>query len=123
MRYQELLFSAPVLGAAIAMHNCHHPRSTTDIEPDRVLGLARDCEKARLFAGPFLLSGERLALEIHTAHATHSAAALRHAAGTGVLLRQFGHHGFGGDQERRNRGCVLDRHTNDLGRIDDALGD
>jgi hypothetical protein len=25
MRYQELLFSASVLGAAIALHNCRHP--------------------------------------------------------------------------------------------------
>ena len=63
-----------------------------------------------------------MALEIHTAHATHSAA-LRHAAGTGVLLRKFGHPGFGGDQERCNRGRVLDRHTHDLGRVDDALLD
>src|ERR1700730_11940374 len=26
MRYQELLFSASVLGAAIALNNCRHPR-------------------------------------------------------------------------------------------------
>jgi hypothetical protein len=35
-----------------------------------------------------LLSGKRLDLEIHTAHA---AATRRHATGTGVLLRNFGH--------------------------------
>ena len=40
-----------------------------------------------------------------------------------VLLRHFGNHGFGGDQERRDGRCVLDRHTNHLGRVDDALGD
>src|SRR5882672_4540989 len=58
--------------------------------------------------------------EIHAAHA----ATRRHAAtAAGVLLRQFGHHGFGGDQQSRNRGCVLDRRTHDLGRVDDALGD
>ena len=45
------------------------------------------------------------------------------AAGAGVLLRQFGHHGFGGDQQRRNRSCVLDRRANHLGRVDDALRD
>src|SRR6202171_1774058 len=60
-------------------------------------------------------------LEIHAAHA----AARRHAAGAGagVLLRYFGHHGFGGDQQCGNRSCVLDRHTNHLGRVDDALRD
>src|SRR5882757_5906225 len=58
--------------------------------------------------------------EIHAAHA----ATRRHAAtAAGVLLRQFGHHGFGGDQQSRNRGCVLDRRPHDLGRVDDALGD
>ena len=43
---------------------------------------------------------ERLDLEIHTAHAAHSAATLRHAAAS-VLLRHFGHHGFSGDSTRR----------------------
>src|SRR5437016_1266181 len=57
--------------------------------------------------------------EIHAAHA----AARGHAAGRSVLLRQFGDHGFGGDQESRDRRRVLDRRTNDLGRVDDALGD
>src|ERR1700730_13886710 len=59
--------------------------------------------------------------EIHAAHA----AARRHAAtaSAGVLLRQFGDHGFGGDQKSRNRSCVLDRRADHLGRIDDALGD
>ena len=41
----------------------------------------------------------------------------------GVLLRQFGDHGFGGDQESRDGSRVLDRRTNHLGRVDDALGD
>src|SRR5579863_4475125 len=59
--------------------------------------------------------------EIHAAHA----AARRHAASAtaGVLLRQFGDHGFGRDQERGHGGCVLDRGANHLGRVDDALGD
>src|SRR5260370_13052174 len=54
-------------------------------------------------------------------HATHAAAARRHAAAR--VLLHFGHHGFGGDQKRRDRGCVLDRHAHDLGRVDDALRD
>src|SRR5512141_1414888 len=59
-------------------------------------------------------------LEVHAAHA----AAGRHtAAAAGVLLRQFGHHGFGGDQESRNRSRVLDRRTDRLGGVDDALLD
>src|SRR6185437_13600396 len=59
--------------------------------------------------------------EVHAAHAAAGGHAA--AARACVLLRQFGHHGFGGDQERRNRGCVLDRRTDHLGRVDDALLD
>src|ERR1700751_1247135 len=70
-------------------------------------------------AGPLLLSAELLDLEVHTTHA----AARRHCGAGGWLLRQLGDHGLGGDQERRNRSCVLDSHTHDLGRVDDALGD
>src|ERR1700730_16499476 len=72
----------------------------------------------------YLLCSERLDLEVHTTHAAH-ATARRHAAtaAAGVLLRQFGHHGFGSDQESCDRSRVLDRHTNNLGRVDDALGD
>jgi len=32
VRYQELLFSASVLGASIALHNCRHPENM-GIEP------------------------------------------------------------------------------------------
>ena len=57
-------------------------------------------------------------LEIHAAHA----AARGHAgAGALVLLRQFGDHGFGGDQESRDGRRVLDRRTNHLGRVDTTL--
>ena len=58
-------------------------------------------------------------LEVHTTHA----AARRHCGAGSRLLRQLGDHGLGGDQQRRNRSCVLDRHAHDLGRVDDALGD
>src|SRR5258706_15816578 len=70
----------------------------------------------------FLLSAERLDLEVHTTHTAHAAATRRHAA-AGVLLRYFRYQGFGGDQQRGNRSRVLDRHANHLGRVDDALGD
>src|SRR6267154_2885974 len=82
------------------------------------------CDQSKrpgIAAGPFLLlCSERLDLEVHT---THAAAPRRHAAAACVLLRYFGNHGFGGDQQRRDRGRVLDRHTHDFGRVDDALGD
>src|SRR5437879_2235266 len=65
---------------------------------------------------------ERLDLEVHTTHTAHAATTRRHAAAC-VLLRHFGHHGFGGDQKRRDGSRVLDRHANHLGRVDDALGD
>jgi hypothetical protein len=65
---------------------------------------------------------DRLEREVHTSHASH-AAARRHRGAAGVLLRQFGDHRFGGDQERRDGCCVLDCHTNHLGRVDNALGD
>src|SRR6202166_3081440 len=59
-------------------------------------------------------------LEVHAAHA---AARGHTAAAAGVLLRQFGHHGFGGDQESRDGRRVLDRRTDHLGGVDDALLD
>src|SRR6478672_11148802 len=64
-----------------------------------------------------------LDLVVHAAHATHTAATGRHTGAALVFLRYFGHHGFGGDQESRNRGCILDRHANDLGRVDNARRD
>jgi hypothetical protein len=60
--------------------------------------------------------------EVHAAHTTHAASTRRHTGAALVFLRHFGHHGFRGDQERRDRGCILDRHANHLGRVDDALG-
>ena len=56
---------------------------------------------------------------VHSAHSTH-AATTRHCRA--LLLRQFGYHRFGSDQEARNRGSVLQRDAHDLGRVDDALG-
>src|SRR6476661_1558025 len=62
-------------------------------------------------------------LVVHPAHTTHTAATGRHTGAALVFLRYFGHHGFGGDQESRNRSCILDRHANDLGRVDNARRD
>src|SRR6478735_4623004 len=83
----------------------------------------RKCRKAQHRCRAFLFScAERLDLEVHPTHAAHAAATRRHAGAALVLLRHFGHHGFGGDQECRDGRCVLDCHTNHLGRVDDALG-
>src|SRR6476620_8818035 len=64
-----------------------------------------------------------LDLVVHAAHTPHTAATGRHTGAALVFLRYFGHHGFGGDQESRNRGCILDRYANDLGRVDNARRD
>src|SRR4029077_12083321 len=56
---------------------------------------------------------------VHSAHSTHAATTGHCRA---LLLRQFGYHRFGSDQEARNRGSVLQRDAHDLGRVDDALG-
>src|SRR6185295_11047511 len=61
--------------------------------------------------------------KVHASHTTHAATTRRHTGAALVFLRYFGHHGFGGDQESRNRGCILDRHANDLGRVDNARRD
>src|SRR4029079_7630324 len=58
-------------------------------------------------------------LEVHAAHAAHSAAgcAMRMA----ILLRNVCDHGFRRDQQTSNRSGVLQRATHDLSRVDDAL--
>src|SRR5712671_231610 len=73
-----------------------------------VLPRATNVEGPASLPGLLLLSSEQLDLEIHTTHPAH-AAARRHAASAAlVLLGHFGHHSFSGDQESRNRGCVLE---------------
>ena len=59
-------------------------------------------------------------LEAHVAHAAHTAAAAVTVAAS-IFLGVFSDHGFGGDQEASNRGCVLQRATHNLGWVDDAL--
>src|ERR1019366_8266721 len=55
--------------------------------------------------------------EIHTAHATHAAAA-RHLGS--VLLRMLGDRRLGGDNQAGDRRRVLKRRAHDLGWVDDA---
>jgi hypothetical protein len=90
-----------LLGSGYRIARCRLAESWTACLTQK----ARHCCRAFLTVVP-----ERLDLEIHAAHAALSAAARRHAATAGVLLRHFGNHGFGGDQKRSNRRCVLDRH-------------
>ena len=54
---------------------------------------------------------------VHSAHATHTATGHRWGL---VFLRQFGDDGFGGEQQARDRGCILQRAAGDLGRVDYA---
>src|SRR5690606_19606322 len=66
------------------------------------------------------LSFLRPSLEVHAAHAAHAAAA-RHCRGR--LLGQLGDHRLGGDEERSDRGRVLEGGADHLHRVDDAHGD
>src|ERR1700744_5705324 len=59
-------------------------------------------------------------LKIHIAHAAHAAAGHSAWHAAGFLLRTVGDHGFRRDQERGNRGRVLQRGAHDLGRVHDA---
>ena len=43
--------------------------------------------------------------------------------GLSVLLRPFGDHGFRSDQKPGDRSCILQGRPNNLGRVNDALGD
>src|SRR3954464_11980491 len=61
---------------------------------------------------------EWTSLEVHSAARGHAA---RRAAA--LLLRHFGDHRLGGDQQARDRSRALQGLTHDLGRIDDALGE
>ena len=62
-------------------------------------------------------------LEIHPAHAAHAATAGHAHRCASVLLRSFGNHGLGGDQQTGDRSRVLQSRANDLDRIDDAERD
>ena len=59
-------------------------------------------------------------LEAHTAHTPHTAHVRRAAAHGFFLFRLLSDHSFGRDQKAGNRCCVLQRGTDNLGRIDNA---
>src|SRR6478735_2960003 len=68
--------------------------------------------------------GDRVRLrwgsEAHAAHATHVVAT---GHGRRVLLGLVGDDGLGREEERRDRGCVLQRRARHLDRVDDAGGE
>ena len=55
--------------------------------------------------------------EVHAAHA----AAAGHRRSGGLVLRGLADHRLGGDEERSDRGGVLQGGAHDLGGVDDAL--
>src|SRR5215471_15582135 len=70
--------------------------------------------------GPGLPPGLRIRERSLAGSVVHSAR--RHRRGGGLLLRHFGDHRLGGDQEPGDRGGVLQGAAHHLGGIDDALG-
>src|SRR5690606_2841624 len=76
----------------------------------------------RVPAGAWRRTGKGRGLEAaHAAHATH-AAHVGHRS-SGLVFDDFGHGGFGGQQQAGDRGSVLQRGAGDLGRVDHALFD
>src|SRR5688572_31030401 len=64
----------------------------------------------RTSRGGQFLSHDAVGLEVHSAHATHSAhAAARHRRAAGVLLGRLGNHGFRGVELAGHGGGILQR--------------
>ena len=60
-------------------------------------------------------------LHVHTAHAAHAAhSTAGHAAVAWLVLNQLGNHRIGRQHQTGDRRCVLQRHTRDLGRIENT---
>jgi len=57
---------------------------------------------------------------LHHPHAAHIATHAAARGHRGLFLGLLGHHGLGGDHEAGDRGGVLQRRANNLGRIQDA---
>src|SRR3546814_5675275 len=69
---------------------------------------------------PLLFENGRPDLEVHSTHSAHSTHAARHARRRGLVFGHFRDSRFGGDEQARDGSRVLQRSTDDLGRIDDA---
>src|SRR5579859_320693 len=76
-------------------------------------------EKGRDLSVPPSILVWRNGLEVHVAHAAHAAAA-RHAAAAAALLGGLDDGCFSRDHQTGDRGCVLQRGADHLGRVDDA---
>src|SRR6476620_10258866 len=80
-------------------------------------------KKGRRIAPPALpttVQNERSDLEVHSTHSAHAAAAHGHRR---LVVRRVADGRFGGDQQTGDRGRVLQRGADDLGRVDYAGGD
>src|SRR6059036_1431064 len=96
---------APTSALIVGNSRSSNPLATRSLESSHLHAAIRrdgrvaNAKRPGIAAGPFLLlCSEWLDLEVHTTHAAHAAATRSHAgAGARVLLRHFGHHGFGCD--------------------------
>src|SRR5689334_3369093 len=91
--------------------------SRLEVRADRAGRASPRNEKPRRSGVFLLLCNSRGELHIHVAHAAHAATGHR---GRLVVLRQLGHHGVGGEDERRDGSGVLQRVARDLGRVQHA---
>jgi hypothetical protein len=69
---------------------------------------------------PRVQPAARCAYSVEKSGSVVHIAAVRHCRGRRLLLGHLGHHGFGGDEQARNRRRILQRQANDLGRIDNS---
>src|SRR5665213_741980 len=65
-------------------------------------------------------SFDKLRMTLHHVVAAHAAAAAHTAAAFLLGFRRVGDEGFGGEDQRAYRGCVLQRRARDLERLHDA---
>src|SRR6266699_2133023 len=90
-------------------------RSCAVAHPTDVASIGK--QKARACARASCLAWLARRSEVHVAHAAARSSGHRRR----LLLRQFGHHRLGGDEQARDARGVLQRGAHPLGRVDDAL--